>query len=296
MRFARLAPWLFVALWSTGFVVARYATNDASPLTFLAIRMVIAATLLALIARALRAPRISLRQSWIAGLVGVGMHAVYLGGVFVAIDRGLPSGLSALIAGLHPVVTAVFGRVVLRESLRRSQWLGVLLGLVGVVAVVGEKLRDGSQSVTTVAIVAMVLSIIGISSGTLIQRARGRDMPLLRGTSMQYSAAAVALVVAIPLLEDASVQITSQFLLALGWATLVLSLGAVLIMMRLLASHSAARVSSLFFLTPALSTLEGAVLFGERMGALAVFGLLVAACGVWLTMREKPSVPVDAAA
>jgi drug/metabolite transporter (DMT)-like permease len=296
MRFERLAPWLFVALWSTGFVVARYATNDASPLTFLAIRMVIAAVLLALIARALRAPRISLRQSWVASLVGVGMHAVYLGGVFVAIDRGLPSGLSALIAGLHPVVTAVFGRMVLGERLRRSQWLGVLLGLVGVVAVVGERLGDGSKSVTTVAIVAMVLSIIGISSGTLIQRARGRDMPLLRGTSMQYSAAAVALIVAIPLIEDASVRITPQFLLALGWATLVLSLGAVLIMMRLLASHSAARVSSLFFLTPALSALEGAVLFGERMGMLAIVGLGVAACGVWLTMREKPSVPVDAAA
>jgi drug/metabolite transporter (DMT)-like permease len=296
MRFARLAPWLFVALWSTGFVVARYATNDASPLTFLAIRMVIAATLLALIARATRAPRISLNQASIAGLVGVGMHAVYLGGVFVAIDRGLPSGLSALIAGLHPVVTAVFGRMVLREHLRRSQWFGVILGLVGVVAVVGEKLGNGSKSVTTVAIVAMVLSIIGISSGTLIQRARGRDMPLLRGTSMQYSAAALALVVAIPFMEDATVRITPQFLLALGWATLVLSLGAVLIMMRLLASHSAARVSSLFFLTPALSALEGAVLFGERMGLLAVFGLLVAGCGVWLTMREKPSVPVDAAA
>lgn len=296
MRFERLSPWLFVALWSTGFVVARYATNDASPLTFLAIRMVIAAILLALIARATRAPCISLRQSSIAGLVGVGMHAVYLGGVFVAIDRGLPSGLSALIAGLHPVVTAVFGRVMLHEHLRRSQWLGVLLGLLGVVAVVSEKLRDGSQSVTTVAIVAMVLSIIGISSGTLIQRARGRDMPLVRGTSMQYSAAAVALVVAIPFLEDASVRVTPQFLLALGWATLVLSLGAVLIMMRLLASHSAARVSSLFFLTPALSALEGAVLFGERMGALAVVGLVAAACGVWLTMREKPSVPVDAAA
>ena len=296
MRFERLAPWLFVALWSTGFVVARYATNDASPLTFLAIRMVIAAVLLALIARVLRAPRISPSQSWVAGLVGVGMHAVYLGGVFVAIDRGLPSGLSALIAGLHPVVTAVFGRMVLGERLRRSQWLGVLLGLVGVVAVVGERLGDGSKSVTTVAIVAMVLSIIGISSGTLIQRARGRDMPLLRGTSVQYSAAAVALIVAIPLMEDASVRITPQFLLALGWATLVLSLGAVLIMMRLLASHSAARVSSLFFLTPALSALEGAVLFGERMGVLAIVGLGVAACGVWLTMREKPSVPVDAAA
>ena len=295
-RFERLSPWLFVALWSTGFVVARYATNDASPLTFLAIRMTIAAAILAILAKAIAAPRISAPQARVAAVVGVCMHAVYLGGVFIAIDRGLPSGLGALIAGLHPVVTAVFGRVLLRERLRSSQWLGVLLGLVGVVAVVIEKLEDGSDSVTTGALVAMGLSVLGMSAGTLVQRARGKDMPLLRGTSTQYLGAAVALLVAIPLLDDSSVRLTGQFLGALAWATLVLSLGAVLIMMRLLASHSAARVSSLFFLTPALSALEGALLFGERLGPLAIVGLVVAAAGVWLTMRDKPSVPVDAAA
>ena len=295
-RFERLSPWLFVALWSTGFVVARYATNDASPLTFLAIRMSIAAALLAIFAKAIAAPRISAPQARVAAVVGVCMHAVYLGGVFIAIDRGLPSGLGALIAGLHPVVTAVFGRVLLREHLRSSQWLGVLLGLIGVVAVVIEKLENGSDSVTTGALVAMGLSVVGMSAGTLVQRSRGRDMPLLRGTSTQYWGAAAALLVAIPLLDDSSVRLTGQFLGALAWATLVLSLGAVLIMMRLLASHSAARVSSLFFLTPALSALEGALLFGERLGPLAIVGLVVAAAGVWLTMRDKPSVPVDAAA
>ena len=295
-RFERLSPWLFVALWSTGFVVARYATNDASPLTFLAIRMTIAAAILAILAKAIAAPRISAPQARVAAVVGVCMHAVYLGGVFIAIDRGLPSGLGALIAGLHPVVTAVFGRVLLRERLRSSQWLGVLLGLLGVVAVVIEKLEDGSDSVTTGALVAMGLSVLGMSAGTLVQRARGKDMPLLRGTSTQYWGAAIALLVAIPLLDDSSVRLTGQFLGALAWATLVLSLGAVLIMMRLLASHSAARVSSLFFLTPALSALEGALLFGERLGPLAIVGLVVAAAGVWLTMRDKPSVPVDAAA
>jgi len=295
-RFERLSPWLFVALWSTGFVVARFATNDASPLTFLAIRMTIAAAILAILAKAIAAPRISAPQARVAAVVGVCMHAVYLGGVFIAIDRGLPSGLGALIAGLHPVVTAVFGRVLLRERLRSSQWLGVMLGLLGVVAVVIEKLEDGSDSVTAGASVAMALSVVGMSAGTLVQRARGKDMPLLRGTSTQYLGAAVALLVAIPLLDDSSVRLTGQFLGALAWATLVLSLGAVLIMMRLLASHSAARVSSLFFLTPALSALEGAVLFGERLGPLAIVGLVVAAAGVWLTMRDRPSVPVDAAA
>lgn len=258
--------------------------------------MSIAATILALIAKSTRAPRISGPQVRAAALVGFGMHAVYLGGVFIAIDRGLPSGLGALIAGLHPVVTAVFGRLLLGERLRPSQWGGVVIGSLGVVAVVVEKLGDGTHSVTTPALVAMGLSVLGMSAGTLVQRALGKDMPLIRGTSTQYLAAAVALVVFIPLMEDATVRFTPQFLLALSWATLVLSLGAVLIMMRLLASHSAARVSSLFFLTPALSTIEGAVLFGERLGVLAVVGLVAAAVGVWLTMRDKPSVPVDAAA
>ena len=104
------------------------------------------------------------------------MHAVYLGGVFVAIDNGLPSGLSALIAGLHPVVTSVAARMFLKEGLRRSQWVGVFLGLVGVCAVVIERLEDSKGGVTKIAIIAMVVSVSGLSVGTLLQRALGKEM------------------------------------------------------------------------------------------------------------------------
>ena len=112
--FERLAPWIFVALWSTGFVVARYSTNNAGPLSFLTVRMLIAAVLLYVIAKLVRAPKLD-KKSWsTSAIVGTCMHAVYLGGVFIAIKRGLPSGLSALIAGLHPVVTSVAGRFILK--------------------------------------------------------------------------------------------------------------------------------------------------------------------------------------
>jgi drug/metabolite transporter (DMT)-like permease len=285
--FGRVAPWVFVVLWSTGFIVARYATNDAGPLTFLAIRTAIATVILVVIARVTRAPRMPRSALLPAALAGLGMHAVYLGGVFIAIDMGLPSGLGALIAGLHPVVTSLFGRVLLRERLVPLQWLGVVFGFLGVIAVVVEKMSDHTAVIPAGALVAMGCAVAGMSAGTLIQRASGKEMPLLNGTATQYAAAGVAFtIVAIPR-EGFAFEVTVQFALALAWATLVLSLAAVLIMMKLLATQTAAGVSSLFFLTPALSAVEGAILFGERMGPFALAGLAFAGVGVWLTMRPS---------
>ena len=272
-------------------MVARYATKDAGPLTFVCVRMFIAAGLLWLIATAMRAPRMT-RSDWSAAtIVGVFMHAIYLGGVFVAIDNGLPSGLSALIAGLHPVATSVAARVFLREQLSRKQIIGVFLGLVGVCAVVIEKLDAADGGVTTAAMIAMLISIFGLTVGTLVQRAFGKEMPLLRGTATQYLASGVVLAVASGFSESWQFEITGNTLFSLLWAVVVLSLGAVLLMMTLLARHTAAKVSSLFFLTPALSTIEGAILFGERLGALALVGLVVAIFGVRMTMQTTAATP-----
>ena len=291
--FERLSPWIFVALWSTGFVVARYSTDNADPLLFLAVRMVLAAGLLLIFATVTNAPRMPRKLVAPSALVGLFMHAVYLGGVFVAISRGLPSGLGALIAGIHPVVTSVAGRVLLGEKLRRSQWLGVVLGVVGVVVVVADKLRVGSNDVTTFALVAMVCSVIGMSTGTLIQRAKARSMPLVRGTAVQYLSSGIVLGIATAIFEDGRFELNLEMSLALAWSVLVLSLAAVLLMMLLISRHSAARVSSLFFLTPALSALEAAVLFSERLSGLAIVALVVALAGVWLTMRT-PTAPAAA--
>lgn len=272
-------------------MVARYATKDAGPLTFVCVRMFIAAGLLWLIATAMRAPRMT-RSDWSAAtIVGVFMHAIYLGGVFVAIDNGLPSGLSALIAGLHPVATSVAARVFLREQLSRKQIIGVFLGLVGVCAVVIEKLDAADGGVTTAAMIAMMISIFGLTVGTLVQRALGKEMPLLRGTATQYLASGVVLAVASGFSESWRFEITGNTLFSLLWAVVVLSLGAVLLMMTLLARHTATKVTSLFFLTPALSTIEGGILFGERLGALALVGLVVAIFGVRMTMQTTAATP-----
>ena len=289
--FEKLTPWIFVALWSTGFVVARYSTRNAGPLSFLTVRMLCAAVLLYVIAKIVKAPKLE-RTAWsTSAIVGICMHAVYLGGVFIAIKRGLPSGLSALIAGLHPVVTSVAGRIILKEKLRRSQWVGVALGISGVVVVVIDKVSDGLGDVTRSALVAMVISIIGMSTGTLVQRARGKDMPLVAGTAAQYVSAGAVLLVASSLFEKWEFNLNGELVLALLWSVLVLSISAVMLMMLLISRHSAARVSSLFFLTPALSAIESAILFGERLSPLALVALVVALTGVWLTMRNPVVAP-----
>lgn len=274
-------------LWSTGFVIARYGTRDAGPMTFLFLRMVAAASILGVIAILTGAPRISSRQAVWAGVSGLGMHAVYLGGVFIAADLGLPSGLSALIAGLHPVITSILAVVLLGELLQRRQWLGVALGVGGVTVVVIERMGATEIDVRVAALVAMGLSVLGMSAGTLVQRAHGQSMPLLRGTAIQFAVSAVALGVGSFVVEGFEVEFTAQLWWSLLWSILVLSLAAILIMLWLLQRQAAVTVSSLFFLTPALSAIEGSILFGERLGVLAIVGLAIALVGVALATRAK---------
>ena len=148
-----------------------------------------------------------------------------------------------------------------------------------------------SKEVPPAALVAMALSVIGISAGTLAQRARGTTVPLLWGTVVQYIAAALLFGVAAAT-EGFELRLTGRLIFGFAWAIVVLSIAAVLVMLWMLNHHAAARVSSLFFLTPALSTVEGALLFGERLGALALVGLSVALAGVALTMRPSGVQPV----
>jgi drug/metabolite transporter (DMT)-like permease len=275
---------VFVVLWSTGFVVARYGTDDAGPLTFLTIRLAIAAVALWVFALATNAPTITRTATKWAAVSGLGMHAVYLGGVFLAISWGMPSGVGALIAGLHPVITTVTAFFLLGERLRPWQWFGVALGFTGVIVVVVDRM-SGAAGLSTGALIAAGVSVLGMVFGTLVQRRHGMGMPLIRGTVVQYTASAAVLAVGAVVHERIDFTVTARSMFALAWAVIVLSIAAVLIMLWLLQHHVAAKVSSLFFLTPALSTIEGAILFDERLGVLAVLGLVMALVGVSLTLR-----------
>lgn len=288
----RLAPAFFVVLWSTGFVVARYATDDAGAFTFLVVRTLVAAAVLGVVSRVVREPALGGTAARTQALVGVGIHAMYLGGVFYAIEHGMPSGLSALIAALHPVLTAVLAWLVLGEALKPVRSAGVVVGFAGVVFVVVERGGAGA-SVPANALAGMVVAVAGMSAGTLLQRRHGGEVPLLRGTAVQYVATAAVLAVPAVAGERWRFGSTASTWWALAWAVGVLSIAAILTMLWLLRGRAAAQVSSLFFLTPALSTIEAAALFGEDVGALTVVGLVVASAGVWLATASRfaPSAP-----
>ena len=282
----RAAPAVFVLLWSTGFIVARYATRDAGAFSFLAVRTLVATAVLLVLARAAGEAPVGPSGRVTMMLVGLGMHAMYLGGVFYAIEQGMPSGLSSLIAALHPVATTVFAWVVLGERLNRVRTVGVVLGFAGVLFVVVEHGGTG-DGVPARAMWAMAVAVVGMSAGTLLQRRRGQGTPLLGGTAWQYASTTVVLGVVAVVGEGWRFEPTLNTWLSLAWAVGVLSVAAILIMLWLLHRQAASRVSSLFFLTPALSSVEAAVLFGEDLGLLSVLGLATALVGVWLATNER---------
>jgi len=289
VRLATLAPLIFVLLWSTGFVGAKFGLPYAEPFTFLWVRMVIVVGLLLGLAGLLRSPW---PKGWALnlhiGVSGLLLHAGYLGGVFFAISRGLPAGLSALIVGLQPILTAVLAQYLLRERVSALQWVGLLLGFVGVALVVGEKaLSARLLSVEPSAFVAIGLALLCTTFGTLYQKRFAAQMPLVGGAVVQYLAASVGLfVLALVFRETQQIQWTPQFALAMAWLVVVLSVGAILLLMYLIRHNSASRVASLFYLVPPATALEAYFLFGERLGPLALAGMGLAAVGVALAVRR----------
>ena len=275
----------FVALWSTGFVGAKYGLPWAGPFDFLAIRFAIVAALMLGLALALRAPWPERRAAWahiaVAGLL---LHGVYLGGVFAGIDAGVPAGTTALIVGTQPVLTAVVVGPLLGERVRPRQWLGFLLGFVGLVLVVSEQLAvPGTDRAGGVA--AIVIALLGITAGTLYQKRFCPALDLRSGAAIQYTAAAVAMSAVAVAFDEQQVRWTGEFLFALAWLSVVLSLGAISLLFLLIRRGAASRVASLFYLVPPTAAAYAWLLFGETLGPAALAGMATIVVGVALVNR-----------
>ena len=281
----RLMPGLFVLLWSTGFIGAKYGLPYVEPLTFLLIRLGLVAVVLALVALVSRAPW---PKDWpTAGriaLAGLLVHGVYLSGIFIAIAQGLPAGVTALVVGIQPLLTAALSGPLLGERVTGRQWAGLLLGLAGVGLVVREKLAIDAAHLVPLGYA--LVALVGITLGTLYQKRHGGGMDLRSGTAIQYGATALALAVAAPLTETMQVHWTGEFVFALLWLCFVLSVGAIFLLFALIRRGAAAKVASLFYLTPPVTTLIAWLLFGEKLGIVALAGMAVAVCGVALVNRK----------
>ncbi|MEA2268041.1 MAG: hypothetical protein QOC64_651 [Solirubrobacteraceae bacterium] len=288
-----VAPALFVALWSTGFVGAKYGLPDAEPFTFLLIRLSIAAALLALLAALTRAAWPASRRAWRhAAVAGLLLHGGYLGGVFYAVDHGVPAGIAAVIVSLQPVITSALVPRLLGDVVGRRAWLGLLLGLLGVALVIVPGAGASAAGALPVAgVVACLIALAATTAGTLYQKRHGPDVPLLSGAAVQYAACSVVLLVLASATETMEVRWTGEFVAALAWLILALSVGAVLLLLTLLRRGSAVRVSSLFYLVPPATALEAYLLLGERLAATQLLGMLVAVCGVALVMAAPAGRP-----
>ena len=284
----RLTPLLFVLLWSTGFIGAKFGLPYAEPLTFLSSRYVLVITLMSLLALAMRAPwPASPREALHIGVTGVLVQALYLGGVFMSIHRGLPAGISALVVGMQPLLTAALAGALLGERVSARQWAGLALGFGGVALVVGSKANvDGVDGGALIhMLVPALAALLGITAGTLYQKRFCPRFDLRTGSVMQFLPSLVLTLLVASQTETMQIRWTGDFVFALGWLVLVLSIGAISLLNLLIRSGSAVNVASLFYLTPPTTALIAWAMFDEKLSALAIAGMAIAVSGVWLARK-----------
>ena len=282
----RFAPLLFVVLWSTGFIGAKYGLPYAEPLSFLLTRYGFVIALMTVIALATRAPWPQEPVQWLhVAVSGLLVHAIYLGGVFVAIKHGLPAGVTALVVGMQPLLTAFGAGWLLGETVSGRQWVGLAPGFVGVGLVVSGKFGDGA-ALGPMLIPALV-ALLGITAGTLYQKRFCAQFDLRTGSVIQFVPTAILTAIAIALFEDFHIEWTPDFIFALGWLVLVLSLGAISLLNLLIRGGSAVNVASLCYLTPISTAVIAWAVFGEKRTLTATAGMLLAVSGVYLVARAK---------
>lgn len=294
MNIKTLIPPTFVVLWATGFIGARYAMPWAEPFTFLALRFAIACLLLGAIARMLGARQASWSEALRSMAAGCLMHGVYLGGVFWAVHRGLPAGLSALIVGLQPLITAVLAGFLLREAILPRHWAGLAAGFAGVVIVLVPKIGTGMEAVTWPMLVASFVAVAGMSAGTVFQKRFGQSADLMTGTAWQYVGAAVLMAGGSLAFETRTVVMSGELVFAMAWLVLVLSIGAIVLLMIMIRDGAMAKVSSLFYLVPAVTAVMAWALFDEKLTLVQIFGMALATFGVGLATSSPAAAKAPA--
>jgi drug/metabolite transporter (DMT)-like permease len=280
---ARAAPAIFVVLWSTGFVGTKYVLRDAEPLTYLTIRMALVVVLMAVIAVIVRPrwpDRTGIGHSVVAALL---VHGFYLGGTAIAIAHSIPAGLSALIPGLQPILTSTLANRFLGERVTPLQWMGLLIGLGGVVLILHGRPMSGDAGWGWL---ASGVSLVSITLGTLYQSRYCGRIDWRAGNLVQYITVTIFFGLGAWLFETHVVHWTEEFVLSVLWLAVVLSIGSIGLLYWLIRRSAATSVASLFYLVPATTAIMAYVLFGERLDGLAIAGMVACAAAVFLVNRR----------
>ncbi|MBU3731930.1 MAG: DMT family transporter [Beijerinckiaceae bacterium] len=284
-----LAPGLFVLIWSTGWISARFAAPYADPLTFLSVRYALAGALLAVLCVASGAVWPRGKAAAHAALSGVLLHAIYLGGVWWAISKGLPAGISGLIAAVQPILTAFLAPRLAGETIPLRHWLGIVLGFGGILMVLGPKLAGLSGAALSSQLVPLginVIAMISVTLGTFYQKRFIAAGDLRAVTVLQYAG---ALAITLPiawLTEPMRIAWNLSMVLNMAWAVLALSIGAIGLLLMLIRQGAVSRAAALIYLVPPTVALEAFLLFGETLNGLQMVGMAVTAFGVALAVRR----------
>lgn len=280
-----LIPFLFVLLWSTGFIGAKYGLPYIEPFYMLFIRMLLTLMVFGGFIVVLKAKWPTIRQGGHQMVTGSLVHAAYLGGVFAAIEWGMPAGITAIIVGLQPLLTAIAGRLWLNQPLSVIQVLGLIMGLAGVVVILIGGKEVNLETLSFPAVTAAIIALLGISVGTLYQKRFGAGVDLLTGSFYQYMATAILMGILAFTTETREVDLDIQLILAMGWLVFGLSVSAILLLMYMIREGEAARVASYFYLVPPVTVLEAWLLFDENLGMTELFGIIVTVVGVYLVLK-----------
>ncbi len=283
----RAAPLIFVFLWSTGFIGAKYGLPYAEPFTFLSVRMTLVVLLhIAMVwLSGVRMP--NARETGHSVVVGLLVHGLYLGGVFTAINQGVPAAVSALITGLQPLLTSTIANRWLGEKVTGVQWLGLALGLFGVALVLHD--RSIMLAGTPLGWATNFVSLIGITVGTLYQKRYCGGIDWRSGNLVQYTAAGIFFALCAFAFETRVIHWSAELIFAIAWLVLVLSIGAVGLMYWLIRRSAASGFASLFYLVPGVTAVFAYFLFGEKLDALSIAGMILAAAGVYAVNRATAS-------
>lgn len=279
----------FVLLWSTGFISAKFGLPHAEPLTFLWIRYLWVIILMLPVILLTRAPWPVDKRQWLhIGITGLLVHGLYLAGVFIAIAHGLPAGMTALIVGLQPVLTAFAAALWLHEPVHRQQWLGLILGLLGVALVTSHKTGDITH-ISWSQLAPAIMALLGITFGTVYQKKKCPTFDLRTGVVLQFLPSLLLTALIAHFVETGRVEWVPEFIFSMFWLVFVLSFGAISLLNVLIRHGSAIHVARLFYLTPALTAFIAWIVFKEKLTGWGIIGMAVAALGVYLARAQENS-------
>jgi drug/metabolite transporter (DMT)-like permease len=290
MTLDRIAPALFVLLWSTGWIVAKYASPHADPLSFLSLRFALATMLFAAITVLSRAAWPSTRSGWgHAVMSGVFLHGLYLGGVWWAIAQGVPSSVSGLIAALQPLLTAIVAPFIVGERLTGPQKLGVVMGFAGLAVAILPRLLALDIAMLQIALVPLLVNVAAMASvtaGTIYQKRYLQEGDLRAIATLQYVGGFLVVAPLALLIEPLRIAWNLEFFLAMAWSVLGLSLVSIMLLLYLIRRGQVSRAASLTYLVPPAVAVESWLLFGEELTLPMILGTLIVVVGVWLTNRK----------